>query len=104
MRWTAATGAHSPLQPLSPSTPQLEPFFTTQQGRLTALAFRFAQDNLDVKKVSAPSKNPAKWLIMCFSRLKNIKSLTSKNSGTLIGNNCQFQFQNLDLKKKIVFR
>jgi hypothetical protein len=46
---------------------------------------RFAQDNLDVKKVSAPSKNPAKWLFMCFSRLKNIKSLTSKNSGTLKG-------------------
>jgi hypothetical protein len=47
-------------------------------------SFCFAQDNLDVKKVSAPSKNPAKWLIMCFSRVKNIKSLTSKNSGTLI--------------------
>jgi hypothetical protein len=44
------------------------------------------QDNLDVKKVLAPSKIPAKWLIMCFSRLKNIKSLTSKNSGTLIVN------------------
>jgi hypothetical protein len=51
---------------------------------LIEIALRFAQDNLDVKKVSAPSKNPAKWLIMCFSRLKNIKSLTSKNSGTLI--------------------
>jgi hypothetical protein len=49
------------------------------------IALRFAQDNLDVKKVSAPSTNPAKWLIMCFSRLKKIKSLTSKNSGTLIG-------------------
>jgi hypothetical protein len=48
------------------------------------IALRFAQDNLDVKKVLAPSKNPAKWRIMCFSRLKNIKSLTSKNSGTLI--------------------
>jgi hypothetical protein len=48
------------------------------------IALRFAQDNLDVKKVSAPSKTPVKWLIMCFSRLKNIKSLTSKNSGTLI--------------------
>jgi hypothetical protein len=32
----------------------------------------------------ASSKNPAKWLIMVFSRLKNIKSLTSKNSSTLI--------------------
>jgi hypothetical protein len=48
------------------------------------IALRFAQDNLDVKKVLAPSKNPAKWLIMFFSRIKNIKSLTSKNSGTLI--------------------
>jgi hypothetical protein len=48
------------------------------------IALRFAQDNLDVKEVLAPSKNPAKWLIMCFSRLKNIKSLTSKNSVTLI--------------------
>jgi hypothetical protein len=48
------------------------------------IALRFAQDNLDVKKVLAPSKNPAKWLIMCFSRIKNIKSRTSKNSGTLI--------------------
>jgi hypothetical protein len=47
-------------------------------------ALRFAQDNLDVEKVSAPSKNTAKWLTICFSRLKNIKSLTSKNSGTLI--------------------
>jgi hypothetical protein len=50
--------------------------------------YRFAQDNLDVKKVSAPSKTPAKWLFtgMCFSHLKNIKSLTSKNSGILIVN------------------
>jgi hypothetical protein len=36
------------------------------------IAPRFAQDNLDVKKVSSPSKNPSKWLIMCFSQLKNI--------------------------------
>jgi hypothetical protein len=48
------------------------------------IALHFAQDNLDVKKVLAPSKNPAKCLIMCFYRLQNIKSLTSKNSGTLI--------------------
>jgi hypothetical protein len=48
------------------------------------IAPRFAQDNLDVKKVSSPSKNPSKWLIMCFSRRKNIKSLTFKISGTLI--------------------
>jgi hypothetical protein len=34
---------------------------------------RFAQDNLDVKKVSVPSKNPTKRLIMCFSRLKKHK-------------------------------
>jgi hypothetical protein len=45
------------------------------------IALRFAPDNLDVKKVLAPSENPAKWLIMCFSRIKNIKSLTFKNSG-----------------------
>jgi hypothetical protein len=50
------------------------------------IALHFAQDNLDFKKVLAPSKNPTKWLIMCFSRLKNIKSLSSKNSGTLIVN------------------
>jgi hypothetical protein len=48
------------------------------------IALRYAQDNLDIKKVLAPSKDPAKRLIMCFSRIKNIKSLTSKNSGTLI--------------------
>jgi hypothetical protein len=35
------------------------------------IALRFAQDDLDIKKVLAPSKkNPAKWLIMCFSRIK----------------------------------
>jgi hypothetical protein len=45
---------------------------------------RFAQDNLNVKKVLAPSKNPAKWLIMCFSQLKSIKFQTFKISGTLV--------------------
>jgi hypothetical protein len=53
---------------------------------LSIFLLRFAQDNLDVKKVSAPSKNPSKWLIMCFSRLKNIKSLTFKIRGSLIVN------------------
>jgi hypothetical protein len=37
------------------------------------IALRFAQDNLDVKKVSAPSKNPKKWLNMCFPQLKKHK-------------------------------
>jgi hypothetical protein len=46
--------------------------------------YRFAQGNFDVKKVEAPSKNPKKWLIMCFSQLKNIKFQTFKISGTLV--------------------
>jgi hypothetical protein len=33
----------------------------------------FAQDNLEVKKVSAPSKKPAKWLIKCFPAKKKHK-------------------------------
>jgi hypothetical protein len=68
------------------------------------IAPRFAQDNLDVKKVSSPSKNHSKWLIMCFSRLKNIKSLTFKISGTFIVHwflnpNSNYLLQDKNLKK-----
>jgi hypothetical protein len=45
---------------------------------------RYAQDNLGVKKVSAPSKNPAKCPIICFAREKKIISRTFKISGALI--------------------
>jgi hypothetical protein len=62
----------------------LWPTYYTLEFFDVEIAPRFAQDNLHVKKVSSPSKNPSKWLIMCFSRLKNIKSLTFKIGGTLI--------------------
>ncbi len=32
---------------------------------------RYAQDNLGVKKVSTPLKNPRKCSIICFAREKN---------------------------------
>jgi hypothetical protein len=41
-------------------------------------------DNLGVKKVSAPLKNPAKCPITCFACEKKIISRTSKISGTVI--------------------
>ncbi len=50
------------------------------------IALHCAQDNLGVKKVSAPSKNPAKWPIICFAREKII-SRTFKISGALIVKN-----------------
>jgi hypothetical protein len=34
--------------------------------------FHYAQDNLGVKKVSAPSKNPKKCPILCFAPEKKI--------------------------------
>jgi hypothetical protein len=46
------------------------------------IALRYAQDNLGVKKVSVPSKNPSKCHIICFARKK--KSCTFRISGTLI--------------------
>jgi hypothetical protein len=49
-------------------------------------ALRHAQDNLGVKKVSTPPKDPAKCPIICFTREKKIISLTFKISGTLIAN------------------
>jgi hypothetical protein len=47
-------------------------------------ALRYAQDNLGVKKVAAPSKNPAKCPIICFAQEKKIISQTFKISSTLI--------------------
>jgi hypothetical protein len=47
------------------------------------IALRYAQDNLGVKKVSAPSKNPTKCPIMFYPR-KKIISRTFKISGALI--------------------
>jgi hypothetical protein len=47
------------------------------------IALRCAQDNLGVKKVLAPSKNPSKSPIMCFGRIKKT-SRTIRNSGALI--------------------
>jgi hypothetical protein len=44
----------------------------------------YTQENLGVKKVSAPSKNPAKCPIICFACEKKIISQTFKISITLI--------------------
>ncbi len=38
--------------------------------KISQIALRYAQDNLEVKKVSAPSKNPGKCPIICFAREK----------------------------------
>jgi hypothetical protein len=46
--------------------------------------FAGAQDNLGVKKVSAPSKNPAKCPITCFAPDKKIISRSFKIRGTLV--------------------
>jgi hypothetical protein len=48
------------------------------------IALRCAQDNLGVKKVSAPLKNPAKCPIICFACEKKIISRTLKISGAFI--------------------
>jgi hypothetical protein len=59
----------------------------TSDGGLPAQAVNtllYAQDNLGGKKVSAPSKNPAKCPIICFAREKKLISRTFKISGTLI--------------------
>ncbi len=45
---------------------------------------RYAQDNLGVKKVSAPSKNHAKCPIICFYPAKKKISRTFKINGTLM--------------------
>jgi hypothetical protein len=37
---------------------------------LAKIALRYAQDNLGVKKVLAPSKNPSKCSNICFAREK----------------------------------
>jgi hypothetical protein len=47
-------------------------------------ALHYAQDNLGVKKVSAPSKNSAKCPIICFAREKKIISRAFKISGASI--------------------
>ncbi len=44
---------------------------------------RYAQDNLGVKKVSTPLKNPRKCSIICFAREKKITSLACRISSTL---------------------
>jgi hypothetical protein len=49
-----------------------------------SLALRYAQDNLGVKKVSAPSKKPSKCPIICFAGEKKLISRTFKISGALI--------------------
>jgi hypothetical protein len=49
--------------------------------------FFYAQDNLGVKKVSAPSKNPKKCPIICFAHEKKLISRTFKISGALIVKN-----------------
>ncbi len=45
-----------------------------------------AEFKIGVKKVSAPSKNPAKCPIICFAREKKLISGPFKISGTLIVN------------------
>jgi hypothetical protein len=44
---------------------------------------RYAQDNVEVKKVSAPSKSPSKCPMMCFACEKK-NSRTFRITGTLI--------------------
>ncbi len=59
---------------------------------------RYARDHLEVKKVSISSKNPSKWPIICFARIKEIISRPFRISGTLIvimhliPTLCTFQF------------
>ncbi len=45
---------------------------------------RYAQDNLGVKKVSAPSKNPAKCPIICFASKIKIISWTLEEGATIV--------------------
>jgi hypothetical protein len=47
-------------------------------------AVPYAQDNLVVKKISAPSKNPSKCPILCFAFETKILSWTFKISGTFL--------------------
>jgi hypothetical protein len=47
-------------------------------------AFRYAQDNLGVKKFSAPSKNSQKCPIICFAPDKKIIYRTLKIRGALV--------------------
>jgi hypothetical protein len=55
---------------------------------------RFAQDNLDVKKVSVPSKTPQNgWL--CVLLPKKHKILHFKNSGTLVVKMSQYVWSKL---------
>ncbi len=48
------------------------------------IALRYAQDNLGVKKASAPSKNPLNCPIMSFAQEIKIISPTFQISGTLV--------------------
>ncbi len=52
--------------------------------RPISLKSKDIQDNLGVKKVSAPWKNPSKCPIMCFAREKKKISRTLRISGILI--------------------
>jgi hypothetical protein len=53
-------------------------------GKKFRIALRYTQDNLGVKKVSAPLKNPKKCPIICFAPDKKIISMTVKIRGVLV--------------------
>jgi hypothetical protein len=59
-------------------------FFAGKTYNWAKIALRYAQDNLGVKKVSAPSENPKKCPIISFAPDKKIISRTFKIRGTLV--------------------
>jgi hypothetical protein len=61
---------------------EVRDFMFFMRGKHIISHFAGFFEGAKTKKVEAPSKNPKKWLIMCFSQLKNIKFQTFKISGT----------------------
>jgi hypothetical protein len=53
-------------------------------GKKFRIVLRYTQDNLGVKNVSAPLKNPKKCPIICFAPDKKIISMTVKIRGVLV--------------------
>jgi hypothetical protein len=58
--------------------------FFSRAKHIMGHCFRYAQHNLGVIKVSAPSKNPKKCPIICFAPDKKIISRTFKIRGALV--------------------
>jgi hypothetical protein len=52
--------------------------------RRVRIALHWAKDNLWVKKVLAPSKNPSKSPTICFARIKNNFPHAIRITGTLM--------------------